>query len=290
MAVQQKIAGYYNNQPIYAGTDAEVASQIAAIDAKKVQVAPPTPVTKAAPAQKTQAQVDAEYAAAAASHPVLASNTPEMLNYAMSTGDFSSLVDTTGKPFSVADQRSAVSEAEKAINPYYTALETKDTQDTESALAAKQREYQSFLSTQGENFQADKTALDQDAANKGVLFSGARVQKERQLQDSYNRANTEKRASVGASIGDTARDFGYKYGDQAAQGLGSFFNLGANTYNANKATGGVGTSGLSSIYNANQGFQGTTRNTQKADVQKRAAGLLYNKGNKLLASGYTNQY
>ena len=240
--------------------------------------------------QKTQAQVDAEYAAAAASHPVLASNTPEMLDYAMNTGDFSSLVDVSGKPFSAVDQAAAVSEADKAISPYYTALETKDTQDTISSLDQQNRDYQSFLKTQGENFQGDKSKLDQNAADQGVLFSGSRAQKERQLQDSYTRAGQEKKANVASNIGDTARNFGYKYGDIAAGGLGSFFNLGGNTYNANKASGGVGSTGISSVYNTNNGFQGTIKNTQKADTQKRAAGLLYNKGNKLLASGYNNKY
>ncbi len=280
----RKQAGSYNGVPIYAGTDADVAAQIAAIDAqKKAAIAPVA-------AQKTQAEVDAEYAQAAASHPALASNTPDMINYAVSSGDLSGLVDAQGKPFSNADQSAAVAESEKAISPFYTAQETKDTQDTASSLDQKQRDYQSFLKTQGENFQADKSTLDQSAADKGVLFSGARAQKERQLQDSYIRAGQEKKASVGASIGDTARDFGYKYGDQAAQGLNSFYNLGGNTYNANKATGGVGSSALSGVYNTNNGFQGTMKNTQKAEVQKRAAGLLYNKGNKLTASGYNNQY
>lgn len=279
----QKQAGSYQGVPIYSGTDADVAAQIAAIEAKKQG-----PTTSNQP--KSQAQIDSEYAAAAASHPVLASNTPEMLNYAMTSGDFSSLVDTTGKPFSVNDQRAAVAEAEKAISPYYTAQETKDTQDTTAALDQKQRDYQSFLNTQGENFQADKTTLDQSAADRGVLFSGGRVQKEKQLQESYARAGEEKKASVGADIGSTARDFGYKYGDQAAQGLGSFFNLGGNTYDAKKATGGITPTGLSGVYNANQGFQGTVKNTAKAEAQKRAAGLLYNKGNKLIASGYNNQY
>lgn len=247
-----------------------------------------SPVASSQP--KTQEELDAEYVRAAASHPVLAANTPEMLNYATSTGDLSVLLNPQGKPFSSSAQAEAVSKAESALSPYYNAMEMKDTQDTVSSLDQKQRDYQSFLKTQGENFQTEKTKLDQSAADRGVLFSGGRVQKEKQLQESYNRAGQEKMASVGADIGNTARDFGYRYGDQAAQGLGSFFNLGGNTYNAKKATGGVGTSGLSSVYNANQGFQGTIKNTAKAETQKRAAGLLYNKGNKLLSSGYLNQY
>lgn len=248
------------------------------------------PVVQPTPQPKTQAELDSMYTSAAAAHPTLARNSPEALTYAQSTGDFSSLVNAQGKPFNAADQATAVSEASTAINPYYKALETKDTQDTESALSAKKREYEDFLYNQRNNFEQDKTNLDQNAADQGVLFSGGRAQKERQLQDSYTRAGENKKINVGADIGNTARTFGYSYGDKAANNLSSYYNLGGNTYNAKTATGGVGTSGLSNIYNANQGFQGTVKNTAKADIQKRAAGLLYNKGNKLLSSGYINQY
>lgn len=284
MATKKQI-GSYQGVPIYAGTDAEVAAQIAAVDAQKKGI-----VTNPTAGPKTQAQVDAEYAAAAKSHPVLAGNSPEMLNYAMSTGDLGSLVNSAGKPFSSADQASAVAEATAALDPYYRAMETKDTQDTEATLARKKADYEAWLETQAQNFETEKTQQDQAAANQGVLFSGGRVQKLKQLQQNYTRAGEQKKSSVASDIGNVARDFGYKYGDSAAGGLNSFFNLGGNTYNANVASGGVGSTGLSSIYNANQGFQGTVKNTQKAEAQKRAAGLLYNKGNKLLSTGYTNQY
>lgn len=284
MATKKQI-GSYQGVPIYAGTDAEVAAQVAAIDAQKKGI-----VSNPTAGPKTQAQVDAEYAAAAKSHPVLAGNSPEMLNYAMTTGDLSSLVNATGQPFSSADQASALSQAKSALDPYYKAMETKDTQDTQSVLDQKKRDYEAWLQTQGQNFQTEKTNQDQAAANQGVLFSGGRAQKLRQLQDNYTRAGEAKKSSVASDIGNVARNFGYQYGDTAAQGLGSFFNLGGNTFNSNVASGGVGSSGLSSIYNANQGFQGTIKNTAQAEAQKRAAGLLYNKGNKLLSTGYLNQY
>ncbi len=239
---------------------------------------------------KTQAQVDAEYATAAAAHPVLATNTPEMLNYAISSGDLSSLVNSTGKPFSVSDQNAAVSQATGDVSEAYRQGQVKDTQDTEDVLAEKKRNYEAWLETQGQNFQTEKTQQDQDAANRGVLFSGGRAQKLKQLEQNYTRAGEQKKLSVASDIGTTARDFGYKYGDTAVGGLNSFFNLGGNTYNANVASGGVGSTGLSSIYNGNQGFYGTQNKTKNMDIQKRAAGLLYNKGNKLLSTGYTNQY
>ncbi len=247
-------------------------------------------VSTNAPGTKTQAQVDAEYAAAAAAHPTLRGNTAETINYATSTGDFSVLVNAQGQPFSAADQRAAVDQATADLSPYYQAEQKKETADTEATLAAKKAAYDKYLADQQTNFQTDKATQDQTAANNGVLFSGGRAQKLKQLGDSYATNDAYKRTSVGADIGQTARDFGYKYGDSAANNLSSYYSLGGNSYNPNVASGGVNSSGLSSIYNANQGFQGTQVNTAKAAAQKRAAGLLANKGNKLTASGYANQF
>ncbi len=239
---------------------------------------------------KTQAQVDAEYAAAAAAHPALKGNTPEAIAYATSTGDYSGLVNAQGKPFSSSQQSAAVDQATADLSPYYKAEQQKETADTEATLASKQAAYQNYLADQQTKFQADKTTQDQTAANQGVLFSGGRVQRLKQLGDTYASNDAYKRTAAGADIGQTARDFGYKYGDTAANGLSSYYNLGGNTYNPNVATGGVGSSGLSSVYNANQGFQGTQVNVAKAAAQKRAAGLLANQGNKLTAGGYANQF
>ena len=246
-------------------------------------------VTSAQP-QKTQAQVDAEYASAVGSHPTFAGNSQAAISYATSTGDFSGLLNAQGQPFSTADQQAAVSQATADLSPYYQAEQTKETADTAATLAAKKAAYDKYTADQAVNFQNDKTAQDQTAVNNGVLFSGGRVQKLKQLGDAYASNDAYKKSSVGADIGQTARDFGYKYGDTAANGLSSYFSLGGNTYNPNVATGGVGSTGLSSIYNANQGFQGTQINAAKSAAQQRAAGLLANKGNKLIASGYSNQF
>ncbi len=287
MATKQVI-GTYQNKPIYAGSDADVAAQVAAIDKSSASPKVSQPLPSQPP--QTQAELDAQYATAAASHPALAGNSPQAISYATSTGDYSGLVDSQGKPFSQADQSAALSTATAAISPYYQAEQTKDTQDTEATLAAKTASYQKYLDDQTTKFQDDKAAQDQTAANNGVLFSGARAQKLQQLGDAYTKDNAYQKSAYAADIGSTARDFGYKYGDSAANGLSSYYNLGGNTYNPNVATGGVGSSGLSSIYNANQGFQGTEVNAAKAAAQTRAAALLANKGNKLVGTGYNNQF
>lgn len=239
---------------------------------------------------KTQAQLDAEYSSAAASHPALKGNSPDAITYATSTGDYSGLVNVQGQPFSSTDQASALSSATAAVSPYYQAEQKKETQDTETTLAAKQAAYQKYLVDQETQFQSDKTNQDQTAANNGVLFSGGRAQKLQQLGSAYANNAAYKQKEVAADIGNTARDFGYKYGDTAANGLSSYYNLGGQNYNPNVATGGVSSTGLSNIYNANQGFQGTEINAAKAAAQKRAAGLLANKGNKLVSTGYNNQF
>ncbi len=239
---------------------------------------------------KTQKELDDAYLSAVTTHPTFAGNSADQLAYAASTGDYSKLLNSEGKPFSAADQAAAVTQATADISPYYQAEQNKETQDTEAELASKKAAYEKYLSDQATNFQTEKTNQDQTAANQGVLFSGARVQKLNNLKDVYDKNQAAQKSAYATDVGSTARNFGYKYGDSAANGLSSYFNAGGNTYNPNVATGGVGSSGLSSVYNANQGFQGTEVNASKAEAQKRAAGLLYNKGNKLTGTGYTNQY
>ena len=237
-----------------------------------------------------------DYDTALASHPLIApliatGNSVESLNYALSSGDLSGISDYTGKPFSIQDQQDALAKATEDNRLYYEAQKAKETADTESVLKQKQLDYQNYLATSATNFQTDKTALDQTAANQGVLFSGGRAQKEQALQSKYAQDQAYKQQTMGASIGDVARDYQYKYGNQNAGGLSQYYNLGGNTYNPNVATGGVGSSGLSNIYNPSQyNFQGTTINEAKAEAQKRAAGYLWNKGNKLVSGGYKNQY
>ena len=239
---------------------------------------------------------DEEYTAALNEHPIIKAsvakgNTADDLAYAASTGDFSGLVNQFGQPFSLEDQQAALKQAEEDNALYYDALQSKDTADAEAALAQKQADYQNFLLTSGQNFEADKATADQSAANSGVLFSGGRVQKEKNLQRSYEQDQAYKQGNLGRDIANTARDFQYKYGNDSAKGLSQYYKLGANTYNANVAQGGVGSGGLSKIYNPKEfDYQGTQNVARKTEAQKRAAGYLWNKGNKLLATSYNNQY
>jgi len=237
----------------------------------------------------------AEIAAAEASHPEVQANPQIYKNftdaYNAAGGDITKMTNTYGTPFTQADQQQAFAEASSALDPYYAAETQKDTQDAETAMAKSQTDYQNYLQSAGQKFQEDKTQLDQTAADKGVLFSGGRKQKEQSLQNAYTTDNASKLSDLTSNIGNTARDYQYKYGNSNANNLSKYFSAGANTYNPNVATGGVGSGGLSNIYNvAGSNFQGTNINAAKAAKEQRAAGLLWNKGNKLVSSGLNNQY
>jgi hypothetical protein len=221
---------------------------------------------------------------------IVKTNGAEGIVNAYETGDWSAITDATGTPFSPAQQQEALDKATADLAPYYEAQKQYETQSTEDVLRQKQLDYEKAMSDQATKFQEDKTTLDQTAANQGVLFSGGRVQKLQNLQDTYNTEANYQKASAANAIGNTARDYQYKYGNEAANNLSQYYKLGGNVYNPMVATGGATPTGLSSVYSTgNSNFQGTQVNTAKAEAQKRAAGLLWNRSNKLVG-GYQNKY
>jgi hypothetical protein len=245
---------------------------------------------------ETQESVDASYKEAASKNPAIVNlasggSSLEDIVGALETGDFSNIVDSAGQPFSAEDQQAALTQAMEDNKLFYEAQQAKETADAESDLAKQQADYQNYLINSAQGFEADKTKLDKDAADAGVLFSGSRAQKERSLERAYAQDQAYKQAAVGRNIASTANDFQYRYGAPAMSSLSSYYNLGGNTFNANVASGGVGSSSLSSAYNpSGYNFQGTVNTERSAEAKKRAAGYLWNKGNKLLSTGYTNQY
>lgn len=248
------------------------------------------------PAPETQETVDKLYADAAAKNPVIAevmtggSSAEEIIN-AFSTGDLSGIVKGDGQPFTPEEHQAALVQAEEANKAFYEQQQAKATADAEADLAKKQGDYQDYLIQSGQSFQADKTKSDKEAADSGVLFSGSRVQREKNLKRAYQQDQDTAQRNMSNSIGSTAQDFQYKYGDDAAKGLSKSYNLGSNTFNANKARGGVGSGGLASVYNPNKyKFYGTKKTEQETANKTRAAGYLWNKGNKLMATGNQNQF
>lgn len=212
--------------------------------------------------------------------------------YGVVTPDLSELYDSeTGKPFEYSAQQAALAKANQATRKYYDQLREYETQGTEAALRQKQLDYQKYLADSADDFQKQKTSLDEGAAESGVLFSGGRVQRQNDLQRQFERDQAYKKASLGTSIGDMAREYQYRYGNENANKLSKYYRLGSNTYNPNVATGGVGTGRLSNVYRTGgSDFFGTRNAEQMTENQTRAAGLLWNKGNKILPNSYTRQY
>lgn len=66
------------------------------------------------------------------------------------------------------------------------------------------------------------------------------MQREKNLARAYEQDQASKQASIGRSIGDTARDYQYKYGNESANALSDYYKLGGNTYNPNTARGELG--------------------------------------------------
>ncbi len=215
-------------------------------------------------------------------------NDPASILTAYQSGDWSGVTDLTGKPFSDSQQKAAVAQAEKALAPAYRAQEAYDRAGVEDTLRSEAGDFNTFQRDEATQFGKDKDSLDQTAANNGVLFSGARLQKQNDLRTTYADREADRRAAGAERIATTARTNQYQYGDDSARSLRDMYQLpGSSTFNPSVAHGGVTTNPtLSSVYNPGQyNFQGTKPVAQKAAVQTRAAGLLANKANKLSLSG-----
>ena len=246
---------------------------------------------------QTQAAMNAAVSKSVASNPVTAplvaqnGGNPAAIINAYQTGDWSGVTNVTGQPFTADEQQAALTEAQNALAPAYREQSSNDLATTENSLGIEQDSYQNFLNSQGKQFTTDKNTQDEDAATNGVLFSGSRVQKLNDLKSSYDTAQQQQAATVGRQIAGTAQNYQYKYGNDAANTLSSYYNLGGNAYNPGVATGGVTKgSSLSSYYNPSAyNYQGTAVNANNANAQTRAAALLANKANKLLPSGYNTQ-
>ena len=243
-----------------------------------------------------QQLLDETYASAALKNPAIATlakggSTIEEIINGLSTGNISGLLDWQGKPFSVEDQQAALARGMEDNKLFYEAQQANDKATTEAALAQKQANYQDYLINSGESFKTDKTQMDQTAADSGVLFSGGRAQKQKNLSNAYAQDMATNQRNFSNDINTTARNYQYKYGNAAATGLNQYYNLGSNAYNAGTATGGVTSNAMSSVYNPSAyNFQGTVNTERRANANTRAAGYLWNKGNKLLATGANNQY
>lgn len=209
---------------------------------------------------------------------------------AYSTGDFSNVKGANGSAFNSADTAAALAKATAALAPAYQADQNYDTQAAQSKVAQDHADYNNQMTKSATQFQSDKTTLDQNAADSGVLFSGGRYQKEQALQTAYNNDQAAKLGQTATSMGTTMNDLNYKYGSGTSNPLSQYYNLSTNNYNANVANGGVTSGSLASVYNpGSYNYQGTANVANKANAQTLASGYLANQGNKLLTTGYSTK-
>lgn len=242
----------------------------------------------------TSAAYNSAVSKSLAAHPVASAltggNTTDAILNAYMTGDWSGVTTLTGKPFTDEQQQAAVSQANQALAPAYQAQVEKDTADTAATLSSNQADLANYERDQATKFGQDKNTLDKNAADSGILFSGARVQKQNDLRTTYANADADARAKAAANAAGTTRGFQYQYGNDAAAAapIASLYQApGAPTYNPGVAGGKVTTSPrMASLYDPSKhSFQGTAPAAQSANVQTRAAQLLANKANKLSLSG-----
>ncbi len=212
-------------------------------------------------------------------------NTPEAILNAYNTGDWSGVTSLSGKPFTDEQQKAAVASATAALAPAYDAQVANDRAAAEEGLKNTQEGFSDFQNSEKKNFSTDKTALDQNAADQGILFSGARTQKLNDLRNSYADREAIQRRMAGENITSAARGYQYQYGNDAARSLADRYNLsGPSTFNG--ITGGATRGGLSAVYSpSSNNFQGTAPVAQNTAVQTRAANTLANTANKLSLSG-----
>jgi len=213
-------------------------------------------------------------------------STAEDILNAYTTGDWSNVKSASGMPFSEAEQREAVDKATQALEPYYAAVSEKEKLDTEAQLKKQQLDYQKELSDQAVSFGEDKSNLETQMSNQGVLFSGANLQKQKALRDKYQSDADYLKSQAELNIGDIARNYQTKEGSEAAGNLSQYYNLPTQQYGS-KVTSGETTP----VYNPtsyNLGT-GTNKTSKLSDIYSRAADLLKNKTNKLMVGGYANQ-
>jgi len=242
--------------------------------------------------------IENQYVTASGENPAIKNlmnggSTLEDIVLGLETGDISNLKKSDGQPFTPDEQQKALEQGREDVRASYEMTQKKAANDLENKLAQSQDDYQNFLLGEGDKFREDKSSLDKNAADSGMLFSGSRAQKQKQLENSYKENQAYAERTQARNIDSTALDYQSIYGDEAARNpsLSQYYSTkGGNTFNAGVARNGVGTSGISSIYNTGTGYGlGTAGRQKETDANLRAANYLKNRSNKTLSTGYNNQ-
>jgi len=226
---------------------------------------------------------------AVAGSPTFKGNTPEMIQQAIDTGDATILRDSNGQPFTQNIFEDALKTEEDLYKPRAKEDKFFNTENTKSNLDQRTDDYQRFLNSQKEKFEADKTALDENAAKNGILYSGGRYEKEQKLKKLYEDEGAYQLKNYGRDISNTARNYEYNYGFKSAPSLSKYYQLGTQNFNPSVAKGGVTSGALKNIYDPNAlRYEGTVPRANKLGAISGAYKKLGNTGNKLLTTGYNN--
>ncbi len=229
------------------------------------------------PAAQAAAARDPEVAAAIQRAQANGDMSVDMIMNAFDSGDYS------GMPFTAETAAEELRRQESILAPYYEEMRTKDKLDTQDTLGSIQRQFDDYLKNSESNFIDDKNSQDKSAADQGVLFSTGRKQKLTNLKSAYDRDQASKRAEASTRIGMTARDFQYKHGNSAANGLSDLYKLGSSSFDAMTPGGRVSSGGLSSVYNpSSASFYGRANADKDTNARTRASSVLQSRARRLL--------
>ncbi len=185
--------------------------------------------------------------------------------------------------YSPEEFRNQYAQQYAALDPYYRQDEAHSKSNIENQLGLNKENYNRSVADTTAQFGNDKQALDTDSANKGILFSTARMQNEAGLQNKYQSDLAGKSSSYNAGQSGLLNDYQYKYGD-SVNSLGQYMNnQSAPTLNASTPQNNVQKGGIQSIYNpgANK-YYGTQNTAQNYNTGVNTSDWLknyYNKSN-----------
>jgi len=124
------------------------------------------------------------------------------------------------------------------------------TGNIEDQLGLNQRNFDRYLEDSAQSFQGDKIEDDVNSAKQGILFSTARAQNQKNLENKYANDLASKRDAMATNASQQLRNYGYSWGASNANPLvNKYGSLGNQTYNATGGKGVVSNTGLSKFYN-----------------------------------------
>lgn len=173
-----------------------------------------------------------------------------------------------------------------ALDTYYKENQKYGQTTAENNLGLNKRNLDRSLASDAGQFSSDKDALDQNAADKGILFSTSRMQNETGLQNKYKANADQKLDTYNTGVNNTLNDYEYKYGTPAAGALSAYMTTPTTpTYNASVAGGNVQSGALRSAYSP-KNYYGTNNTAEQTYAGGNTNDYFKNLLNKANTEGY----